>query len=63
MRRRSCAVATLGSLVLLVAGAILAFGVSAFVAAFVSWGFAAVLAVSAWGLLGFPIRRSTMTAS
>jgi hypothetical protein len=55
-------VATLGSLVLFVAGAILAFGASAFIAAFLIWGFAAVLAVSAWGLLGFPVRRSTMTA-
>jgi hypothetical protein len=50
-------VTTIGSLVLLAAGAILAFGASAFVAAFVTWGFAAVFAVSAWGLLGFPVRR------
>ena len=57
MRRASLVVATLGSLVLLVAGAVLAFGVSAFVAAFATWGVAAVLAVSAWGLLGFPVRR------
>jgi len=62
MRRRSCVVTTLGSLVLLVAGAALAFGASAFVAAFVTWGIAAVLAVAAWGLLGFPVRRRTMTA-
>jgi hypothetical protein len=57
MRRSSCVVTTLGSLVFLTAGAILAFGASAFVAAFVTWGLAAVLAVSAWGLLGFPVRR------
>ena len=57
MRRRSLVVSTLGSLVLLVVGAVLAFGASAFVAAFVTWGVAAVLAVSAWGLLGFPVRR------
>jgi len=57
MRRRSLVVSTLGSLVLVAAGAILAFGASAFVAAFVTWGLSAVLAVSAWGLLGFPVRR------
>jgi len=57
MRRSSCAISTLGSLVLVAAGAILAFGASAFVAAFVTWAVAAVLAVAAWGLLGFPVRR------
>ncbi len=57
MRRRSCVATTLGSLVLLAAGAILAFGASAFIAAFVVWAVAGVLAVSAWGLLGFPVRR------
>jgi len=57
MRRASCVVTTLGSLVLVAAGALLAFGASAFVAAFVTWAVAAVLAVSAWGLLGFPVRR------
>ena len=36
MRRRSLVVSTLGSLVLLVVGAVLAFGASAFVAAFVT---------------------------
>ena len=50
MRRRSLVVSTLGSLVLVVAGAILAFGASAYIAAFVAWGVAAVLAVAAWGL-------------
>ncbi len=60
MRRASCAVTTLGSLVLLGAGAIFAFGANAFVAAFVTWGLAAVLAVSAWGLLGYPIRRHNL---
>jgi hypothetical protein len=63
MRRRSLVVSTLGSLLLLVAGAVLAFGASAFVAAFVVWGFAAVLAVSAWGLLGFPVRRRDIRPS
>ena len=57
MRRSSCAISTLGSLVLVAAGAILAFGASAFVAAFVTWAVAAVLAVAAWGLLSFPVRR------
>ena len=57
MRRRSLVVSTLSSLVLLAVGALLAFGASAFVAAFVVWGLSAVLAVSAWGLLGFPVRR------
>ena len=57
MRRHSLVISTLGSLVLLVAGAVLAFGASAFVAAFAAWGVSAVLAVSAWGLLGFPVRR------
>ena len=57
MRRSSCVATTLGSLVFLVVGAVLAFGASAFVAAFVTWALAAVLAVSAWGLLGFPVRR------
>jgi hypothetical protein len=57
MRRRSLVVSTLGSLLLLVVGAVLAFTASAFVAAFVTWAVAAVLAVSAWGLLGFPVRR------
>lgn len=57
MRRHSLVISTLGSIVLLVAGAVLAFGASAFVVAFAVWGVSAVLAVSAWGLLGFPVRR------
>jgi hypothetical protein len=48
---------TLGSLVFLVVGAILAFGASRYIAAFGAWAAAAVLAVMAWGLLGFPVRR------
>ncbi len=57
MRRHSLVISTLGSIVLLVAGAVLAFGASAFVVAFAVWGVSAVLALSAWGLLGFPVRR------
>jgi hypothetical protein len=57
MRRRSLVVSTLSSLVLLAVGVLLAFGASAHVAAFVVWGLSAVLALSAWGLLGFPVRR------
>jgi NAD/NADP transhydrogenase alpha subunit len=63
MRRRSLFASTLGSLVLLVVGATLAFGANAFIAAFVAWGFAAVLAVSAWGLLGFPVSRRDIRPS